>query len=158
MINKILKIVLLVAVLGLGIAIGGWIGQATFEPQIITQTEIQYVPQIIEKIVEKPVPSYVPQVQSHFSSLEELNRWLGTVDIWASSCGGYALGLQQRAWGRGYILSVEVIFSSEYNQLFKQKLSLPEDEAHFINLAVIGREVYYIEPQTKEVVLRGYLD
>ena len=49
----------------------------------------------------------------------------------------YALDLQQRALKDGYLMSASVIEKG--------------DQLHMINLATIGNDVYYIEPQTDEV-------
>ena len=57
----------------------------------------------------------------------------------------------------GYIMSFEVIRSKEYNALFKQK-RIPSGVIHAINSVILGNEIYYIEPQTREVAFVAYLD
>jgi hypothetical protein len=65
--------------------------------------------------------------------------------------------MQQKALSEGYIMSFEIIDGEEYNGLFS--IPLPSEQVlHAINLAVIGNDVYYIEPQTGEVVHAAYLD
>ena len=98
--------------------------------------------------IEKPIE------QSEFSSKEELEKWLAEDDtegnvyffvtadgIEGSSdeydCDDYALDLQQRALKDGYLMSASVIEKG--------------DQLHMIDLATIGNDVYYIEPQTDEV-------
>ncbi len=59
-------------------------------------------------------------------------------------CDDYALDLQQRASKDGFLLSVTI---TEKN-----------GQPHMMNLATIGNEVYYVEPQTDEVSFYSYLD
>ncbi|GAJ18630.1 unnamed protein product, partial [marine sediment metagenome] len=108
-----------------------------------------------------------------FQSLEELEQWLeniGVLDIGFDvvdketgqhiqtfDCEDYALRLQEKALRDGYIISFEIIHSAEYNALFKQK-RMPADTIHAINSAILGNEVYYIEPQTHEIAFVAYLD
>jgi hypothetical protein len=54
-------------------------------------------------------------------------------------------------------MSLEVIERFEYNKLFETEL-LPGQSLHAINLAIIDNDVYYIEPQTDEVVFVAQLD
>ena len=65
--------------------------------------------------------------------------------------------MQHKALTDGYIMSFEVIGRSEYNALFKNKLSRSQS-LHAINLVIIGNDAYYIEPQTDEVVFVANLD
>ena len=110
----------------------------------------------------------------NFENPEELKQWLKDshvitvqariVDsktgqlIKEPDCDDYALKLQQKALADGYVMSFEIIQPSEYNTLFKDK-RLPSGSLHAINLVIIGNnDVYYIEPQTDEVVLAAHLD
>lgn len=72
-------------------------------------------------------------------------------------CDDYALKLQEKALRDGYMMSFEVIRAVEYNTLFKQK-QIPNGDIHAINSVILGNEVYYIEPQTREIVFVAYLD
>lgn len=54
------------------------------------------------------------------------------------------------------MMSFEVIHSVEYNTLFKQK-QIPNGTIHAINSVILGNEVYYIEPQTREIIFVAYL-
>jgi len=81
----------------------------------------------------------------HFSSIEELKVWLANDDTnqreYSSdefNCINFALMLQQRALGSGYILSTEV---------------LPVGN-HWVNIAIIGDRIYVIEPQDDRVILK----
>lgn len=168
--------------------IGTHVGQATSEPQITTNTKANINTNITPSVecrvvetntvqyVEKPVTvvEYIERVKRvpvelrSFSNLEELKQWLvevgmkttmvyfqspnGTVD-----CDDYAIALQQLALADGYLISLEVIQTSEYNGLFKNS-ELPPHSLHAINLAIIGNDAYYIEPQTGEVVFAVHLD
>ena len=59
-------------------------------------------------------------------------------------CDDYALELQRRASKDGYLMSATIIEK--------------QDQLHMINLATIGNDVYYIEPQTDEVWFYCYRD
>lgn len=152
--------------------LGAFIGKATFEPKVITQTEtlVQTVTeyQTVEKIVhvDKPVVEYVdkivevPRESRNFNSVEELEQWLSNI-IWFKQadfdCDDFAFQLQDRALNDGYKLNVELIQSSEYNRLFK-KAKLRPNKIHAINLALIGNKAYYIEPQNYEIVFVANID
>jgi len=57
----------------------------------------------------------------------------------------------------GYIMSFEIINTSEYNAIFKSKLPLSQS-LHAISLVIIGNDAYYIEPQTSEIGFAAHLD
>ena len=152
--------------------LGAFIGKATFEPKVITQTEtlVQTITeyQTLENIVyvDKPVVEYVekivevPRELRDFSSFEELEQWLSNI-IWFKQpdfdCDDFALQVQDRALNDGYKLNVELIQSSEYNRLFK-KDKLRPNKIHAINSALIGNKAYYIEPQNYEIVFVANTD
>ena len=155
--------------------LGAFIGKATFEPKVITQTEtlVQTVTeyQTVEKIVyvDKPVVEYVDKIIEvakelrNFSSLQELEQWLNkgksTIQFKQPDfdCDDFAFQLQDRALNDGYKLNVELIQSSEYNRLFK-KAKLRPNKIHAINSALIGNKAYYIEPQNYEIVFVANID
>jgi len=108
-----------------------------------------------EVIVEKPIEL------REFTSLEELKAWLGEDDtdeyvyllagedgVLRTSdkydCDDYALQLQRRAAKSGFLMSATII----------EKQGKP----HMINLANIGNDIYYIEPQTDEVWFHSHRD
>lgn len=160
---KVLGVLLILATSSLAFCGGAYLGQVTFEPQVIVDYQtvcrvvetVKYKPVEVEKVIVEQVE--VSKELHYFESLDELEQWLSGISIFASDCDDFAIELQRKALKDGYILSFEVIYPSEYNSLFKQK-RLPSGIAHAINLAVIGNEVYYIEPQTNEVVFVAYLD
>ena len=137
------------------------------ECRVIATHTIEYV--------EKPVTEfkYVEQVRMvpvelcNFTDLEELKQWLEgkknvtTVRFQSTDtivdCDDYALEMQHKALADGYLISLEIIDTSEYNGLFKNS-ELPLNSLHAINLVIIGNNAYYIEPQTDEVVFAAYLD
>jgi hypothetical protein len=89
-----------------------------------------------------------------FSSLHELKDWLAedNTDIYgggvehlspgALDCDDYALTLQKHALEDGYLISVRFEFENE----------------HACNTAIIGNDVYRIEPQNDTVKQIGCLD
>jgi len=110
---------------------------------------------IKEVIVEKPIEL------REFTSLEELRAWLAEDDtdeyvyLWAGKdgicrlsdkydCDDYALQLQRRAAKSGFLISTTII----------EKRGRP----HMINLACIGNDIYYIEPQTDQVWFHSHKD
>ena len=178
-IATVLKSVVTVAVLALVFYVGTSVGQATFEPQtvLVTETKVEYQPveRTVIQYVDKPVSTveYIERVEKvplelhNFSNLEELKQWLedreNTTTVRFQSpdtvvdCDDYALEMQHKALADGYIMSFEVIAGSEYNVLFTTPLP-PSQSLHAINLAIIDNDVYYIEPQTDEVVFVAQLD
>jgi len=107
---------------------------------------IHYVDREVVKevIVEKPIEL------CEFSSVAELRAWLaeddtdGHVYLVAGEdgvcrqsdkydCDDYALQLQSRAAKSGFLMSVTIIEK--------------QGRTHMINLACIGNDIYYIEPQ-----------
>ncbi len=190
-IKLVFTISVILAILTLVFCAGGYLGQATFKPQVITDHEIQttyrvierveYKPveRVIERVVYKPVEKVIvkrietPKPLRYFQNLDELEQWLGNAwvfdirfdvvdketgqSIERFDCDDYAIRLQDKALRDGYIMSFEVIHSGEYNDLFKQK-QIPNGDIHAINSVILENEVYYIEPQTYEIVFVVYLD
>lgn len=137
------------------------------------------VEKIIETVVYEPVEKVIVErietakPSRHFQSLEELEQWLVNIEVLdirfdvvdketserieKFDCEDYALRLQEKALRDGYIISFEVIHSAEYNALFKQK-RIPSGAIHAINSVILGNDIYYIEPQTHEIVFVAYLD
>ena len=163
-----LKVLCGTALFALAFFIGAYVGQATFEPQTITvvkhSTKVEYQPiestTVEYKYIETPVEL------RNFDSLDELEQWLNNANIAVlrfqttdtkMDCDDYALDLQQKAMSDGYIMSFEVIHPDEYNKLFETG-KLPPNSLHAINSVVIGNNVYYIEPQTRETVFVAPLD
>jgi len=96
-----------------------------------------------------------------FTSLEELKSWLAEDDTDECvhlvvgedgvsrldveyDCDDYALRLQRQAARSGFLMSVTIIEE--------------QGKPHMINLACIGNDIYYIEPQTDEVRFYSHKD
>lgn len=118
--------------------------------------DVIYIERIVE--VEKIVEVEVPIELKNFNNVEELREWLGEevhfILFGDTDCDDYALWLQNKGMKDGYLVNYEAIMPDEYNEFFKKRV----DGLHTINSVIIGNEFYYIEPQTREIVLRGYLD
>ena len=185
--TKTLGILFILAILTLVFCAGAYLGQETFKPQVIIDHEIQTVYRVIykpvetviEKVVYEPVERVIverietPKLLRHFQNLDELEQWLGIVSVLdirfdmvdketgqrikRFDCEDYAIRLQEKELRDGYIMSFEFIHYLEYNALFKQK-QIPSGAIHAINLVILGNEVYYVEPQTHEIVFVAYLD
>jgi len=185
--TKALGVLFILATFTLVFCAGGYLGQATFEPKVIIDHEIHTIHKVIERVEYKPVERVeykpiekvvvkrieTPKPLRHFQNLDELEGWLGNIGVLdirfdvvdeetgqrikKFDCEDYAIRLQEKALRDGYIISFEVIRSAEYNALFKQK-RVPNGAIHAINSVLLGNEVYYIEPQTHEIVLVAYLD
>ncbi len=176
----VLTTLFVVAVLNIFFSIGVSVWQAPIKPQTSTVIEPVVKCQLIEthtvQYVEKPVTvvEYVERTRKvpvelrDFNDLEELKRWLVGMDMNTTTiffqlpgvtidCDDYALAMQHKALTSGRIMSFEVISRSEYNAVFKSKLP-PGQSLHAINLVIIGNDVYYIEPQTSEIVFATHLD
>lgn len=135
--------------------VGGIVGQATFEPQVIVEHHTEIVYETIEKTLTEVIE--VEKPLRHFESIGELQRFLEPISIWAGDCEDYAFQMQSLARAEGYIIDFEVIYPEEYNHLFR-KTKIKPWIVHAINLAIVGEKVYYIEPQSKEVVFVINLD
>ena len=176
-----------IVALSLVFCIGAHFGQTTSELQTTintnTNTNTSFKPAVETQLVEthtvqyidRPVTEvrYVERIKSvpvelrNFSDLEELKQWLEdrknvtTVRFQSPDtivdCDDYALELQYKALADGYLISLEIIGPSEYNEIFKNS-ELPPNTLHAINLVIIGNDAYYIEPQTDEVVFVAQLD
>ena len=147
--------------------------------RVIERVVYEPVETVVERVVYEPVETVIvkrietPVLLRRFQDLDELEQWLGNnavldirfdvVDketgkhIKTFDCDDYAIRLQDKALRDGYIMSFEVIYPVEYNALFKQK-RIPSGAIHAINSVILGNEVYYIEPQTHEIVFVAYLD
>lgn len=142
--------------------------------KVIETVVYEPVEKIVYKQVEKPVVKVVEVSRPllNFENTDDLIQWLSNVNlieigfnvidqnnnnITKFDCDDYARSLQVKALQDGYIISFEVIRSAEYNSLFEEK-KIPVGAIHAINSAIIGNEVYYIEPQTKEIVFVANID
>jgi len=125
-----------------------------YQQGYINHIEYRDIVHYVDREVTKEVVVEQSARVREFTSLEELKAWLaedGTdeyVYLWAGEdgvcrvsdkydCDDYALQLQSRAAERGFLISATII----------QKDGRP----HMTNLACVGNDIYYIEPQTDQV-------
>ncbi len=161
-------------------SLSGPLGQTGFEPRITTIIEptvqcrlvethtVQYVDRPVTVVEHHERVKTIPVELRNYKDLEELKQGLAegntnrttvyfqrpdvTID-----CDDFALALQQKALSDGYVMSFQIIASGEYNSLFKSG-KMPANTLHAINLAIIGNDAYYVEPQAGEVVFAVHLD
>ena len=120
----------------------------------ISHVEYRDIIHYINREVIKEVMGEKPIELCEFPSVDELEAWLAEDDtdeyvylvagedgVCRESdkydCDDYALQLQSRAAKSGFLISVTII----------EKQGKP----HMINLASIGNDIYYIEPQADRV-------
>ena len=174
------KRLIAIGVLVLVFCAGTYVSPVAFEQQTTSVVEPRVECRLVERhtvqYVDRPVTvvhnieqvQRIPTELRNFNDLEELKQWLVAVDTNTTTvyfqlpdatvdCDDYALDLQHKALTDGYIISFEVIGRGEYNAVFKGE-SPPSQSLHAINLAIIGNNAYYIEPQTDEVVFAVHLD
>lgn len=130
--------------------------------RIVTVTVTEYVTTIKEVPVEVEKTISLPVELRQFESPEELRDWLGeegkqylllppgVEDI----CWYYALALQERARKAGYDIFFQTAWPEVYNSFFSL---MAIDTAHALNATIIKGQVYFIEPQTNEIALAGWL-
>jgi hypothetical protein len=124
--------------------------------EYVTVTE--YVPQVQVEYVTETVPQELVQ----FESVVALREWLGEEGIYSlllpagetTVCWKEAYALQDRARRDGYDVFIQTVWPDVYNKHFTL---MSIESPHMINATVIGKDVIFIEPQTKEVVTAGYL-
>ena len=179
----VLKTVVTSAILVLVFYAGTFVGQAGLEPQANANPNPGFSPTVEARLVETNTVQYVdtPAIEvkyvelvksmpielRSFSDLEELKQWLEdrknvtpirfqypdtTVD-----CDDFALALQRSALEDGYLMSFQIIEPGKYNSLFESS-KIPLNTLHAVNLAVIGNNAYFVEPQTGEIVFAAGLD
>lgn len=98
-----------------------------------------------------------------FSSIEDLQAWLqkqpllliadstGYISL-TDTCTYAADALQRKALTEGYLMSVQLV---QDGYLLGQKVVENKQGSHMGNLVIIGRNIYYIEPETKKITLIG---
>lgn len=138
------------------------------ESQLVATHTVQYIDRPVTVVERIERVERIPVELRDYQNLEELRQWLAKADQNITTiyfqrpevtvdCDDFALALQQKALADGYVMSFQIITPVEYNRLF-QKAKIPAASLHAINLAVIGNDAYYIEPQTGEVVFAAHLD
>jgi hypothetical protein len=100
--------------------------------------------------VEKPI--YVNNQWREFESPAVLMSWVKEhlANLWivgdqVADCDDYASRLQYKAYKDGYLLSVQIIKDG----MLDGKNVSNYQQSHMGNLAMIGNEIYFIEPQPK---------
>lgn len=83
-----------------------------------------------------------------FLTIDQTNLEALRYDESNNNCVHISLKLQERARRSGYIMNVLVISPEEYYRLFGKRLSTN----HMICSTLIENSIYYIEPQTNQVV------
>ncbi len=97
--TKALGLLFILAALALVFFAGGYLGQITFEPQVVVnhdvrtiyrdieRIEYRTVEKVIERVVYEPVERVIvkrierPRPLRHFQNLEELEQWLGNIGV-----------------------------------------------------------------------------
>ena len=137
-------------------------------PIILSFCLVSATPHQKIKITTEPCPIIIqsrPQLKE-FESLTELESWIkenktlylapdengvltlvNHIPTDKDDCDDQALGFQQKALGAGYVISVHLV---ENGRIFGVKVT-EFTENHMGNLAVIGNDVYYIEPTSGEI-------
>ena len=177
----LIDIIFLIFLICGSLYLGFWYGQDTFEPQVIertaikTETRIEYQVVIDEVRVPVEVPVEVivekPVLLADWESVEELALFLeedrtdshiylkmgkdGEISL-EGMCEDFAIQLRDRAMLKGKHLSIEILTRQEIREHYG--IRTPTGVLHAINVAIIGNEYWYVEPQTDEMWLAGYLD
>ena len=79
----------------------------------------------------------------------------GSVKL-GGNCEDYSFQLRNRAMEWSRILDTEIITGYEFNRMYRRTAGY--NVIHMLNKAVIGNEVWLVEPQTDEIWLYAYLD
>jgi len=104
----------------------------------------------VQKIraVETPVT-----ILTDWVSVDDLKAFLewddtDTLNLPEGYCWKYALQLRDRAAGLGKNIEVEIIDSEEYSSFSDiTNCNIEQGKWHAIGVAIIGTEIWYIEPQ-----------
>ena len=119
--------------------------------------------------LQPPVEEIKPVVITPWESLEELKEYLnqdesvlilhagedGNCQI-ADQCEDLAIGMRDRALSQGRLLETEILIQSEVLEYYPAEIR--SQAPHCICKAIIGNDVYFIEPGNDRVWLAYYLD
>lgn len=176
---KVLIAAMAVGLVATGFGFGFGYGQKTFEPQVITEyitlTHTVEVPPVeVIKEVEVEVVTEVPAKLRYFADTDELEKFLeesdadrsiyikmtkeGVIDLTLATydCEDYAMALRDQAQKAGYQMNVQAVW--RYRRPDTNELITSGNEGHALNSTIIGNEMYFIEPQSDDYWLVGYLD
>ena len=109
------------------------------------------------KAIHEDNTHYVVQELTDWESVAELMDFLEADDTsefivfiekatFEGQCEDYAMQLRDRATAKGRYLSLDVLTPSEYRHWYQEK-----GDYHMINSAIIGNEVWYIEPSDDRI-------
>ncbi len=116
--------------------------------------KVVYVPEYHEQTTVKEVevdkPVYVNNEWREFESAAKLMEWseehlavIWIVGDQVADCDDYAARLQREAFKDGYLLSLQVISGGMLNGKNVSNYTA----LHMGNLAMVGNDIYFIEPQ-----------
>ena len=141
--------------------------EPTVESRLVARHTVEYIEKPVTEVKYVERVTNVPVECRNFHTLDELKNWLSVNAVPAGvylqspgveiDCDDYALELQRKALSDGFIISFEIVSEGEYDALFGKPLPTGSS-LHAINLAIIDNSIYYIEPQTAEVVFVANLD
>ena len=147
--NQAKLIKYLIYFLAVIVIMGGGYMVGVFVP---IKAETKAIPQAITQTINVPVD--VPTQLKDFDNLEQLKAWVNNHAVYGVGtglCGDKAIAYKDMAAQEGYYLSLQAV---ENGMIFGIKvidISVP----HMGNLALIGKDVYYVDPQTKGIFLIG---
>ena len=129
--------------------------------------EIQTV--VVEKLVEVEKVVYLDRtvekykVLTDFQNLADLQQFVDSIGIIVVfnetgllGCYDNALFYWRKAYEQGKRVYIQSVEPPEYNRYFTKRTQQP-DEGHIVISAVIGRQLYWVDPSSAEVILRGEL-
>lgn len=178
MFKKVIIAAMAVGLLATGFCFGAGYIQKTFQPQVITE----YVTDIVEVPVEVPIEvikeipvevvKEVPTKLRYFEDTDELEKFLeesdadhtkyikatkeGVIDFRSYDCEDYAMALRDQAQAKGFHMNIQAVW--HYRRPDTNELITSGNEGHALNSTIIGNQLYFIEPQSDDYWLAGYLD
>ena len=121
------------------------------------------VEKIVEKVAYKPTTDFqsLAEFQQFVDSIGiviivDWDKGFSTTDKSTGKCYDAALYYWQRAWEQGKRVYLDSVAPIEYNQFFTKRQQ-PSYEGHMLISVAIGRELYWLDPSTAEIVWRAHL-
>ena len=113
--------------------------------------------------VDRPVEIPVDKELTDFQDLADLQQFVDSIGIIVVfnetgllGCYDNALFYWRKAYEQGKRVYIQSVEPPEYNRYFTKRTQQP-DEGHIVISAVIGRQLYWVDPSSAEVILRGEL-